>query len=559
MKTAYSYIRFSTPEQAKGDSLRRQVAASKEWCKANGYVLSEQSFFDSGKSASKGEHLKDGGELKKFIELVEKNIIPRGSVMLVENFDRLSRLPPVESIGLFLNIINAGIGVVFTLSYDKRVIDTNLLNKDQFVLQMVIAECIRAFSESNRKSVLIKASKQAKKDKMKSGLIVAHNNIPKYFTFDKSKGVYVHNEQTKIIVSLIEGALAGKSLYEMAKDLNARGIPTIRRKFEWSGNSIGAILRNPVLIGSYLGNKNYLPPIIDETTFYKLQNILNQNVSNRGKKAGLVNIFKGICFCASCDGRMNVGSGVYKEVPYRYLHCSNYGKKTSCKEKAYLRLDLIERDFFYNFLCKNPYELINGTDKAELKALQGKIAEMSARQNQVNDEIKKAIALLDKLDVAELEDKLTKLNGERDKLKCGIDALNAKAITIKDTPKNLDKWLVRVTRFGEGKNGEDVVNVLFRETMEGIDKALTDNKARESIRAMLPSIIGKITVDSKKRLFTVFDRMGRRLYQSDRYSSLNNNTERWRQSLKTWTKRKTAGGKVIVCKRYQRKPKKLSA
>ena len=29
---AYSYVRFSTPEQSKGDSLLRQTEAAVEWC-----------------------------------------------------------------------------------------------------------------------------------------------------------------------------------------------------------------------------------------------------------------------------------------------------------------------------------------------------------------------------------------------------------------------------------------------------------------------------------------------------------------------------------------------
>jgi DNA invertase Pin-like site-specific DNA recombinase len=33
MVKAYSYIRFSSPEQAQGDSLRRQTAKAEAWAK----------------------------------------------------------------------------------------------------------------------------------------------------------------------------------------------------------------------------------------------------------------------------------------------------------------------------------------------------------------------------------------------------------------------------------------------------------------------------------------------------------------------------------------------
>jgi DNA invertase Pin-like site-specific DNA recombinase len=37
----YSYTRFSTPEQASGDSYRRQLDAAKAWAAKEGLVLDE--------------------------------------------------------------------------------------------------------------------------------------------------------------------------------------------------------------------------------------------------------------------------------------------------------------------------------------------------------------------------------------------------------------------------------------------------------------------------------------------------------------------------------------
>jgi DNA invertase Pin-like site-specific DNA recombinase len=43
---AYSYIRFSTPEQALGDSERRQMEAARDYATANGLQLDESLTFD---------------------------------------------------------------------------------------------------------------------------------------------------------------------------------------------------------------------------------------------------------------------------------------------------------------------------------------------------------------------------------------------------------------------------------------------------------------------------------------------------------------------------------
>ena len=41
MSTAYSYVRFSTPEQIKGDSIRRQVELSQNYAEAHCLTLDD--------------------------------------------------------------------------------------------------------------------------------------------------------------------------------------------------------------------------------------------------------------------------------------------------------------------------------------------------------------------------------------------------------------------------------------------------------------------------------------------------------------------------------------
>jgi len=76
-KKAYSYIRFSTLQQLKGDSLRRQLEGSRKWAKENGYEL-DTSLRDLGVSAFSGAN-RTVGALKKFIDLIEQGQIDEGS------------------------------------------------------------------------------------------------------------------------------------------------------------------------------------------------------------------------------------------------------------------------------------------------------------------------------------------------------------------------------------------------------------------------------------------------------------------------------------------------
>ncbi len=106
---AYSYIRFSTPAQLKGDSLRRQLDKSQKYADDHGLDLREDfTIKDLGVSAYRGLNASKGA-LSVFLEEAKEGKIPVGAFLLVENPDRLSRLTPFEAFDIFSNIIKAGI------------------------------------------------------------------------------------------------------------------------------------------------------------------------------------------------------------------------------------------------------------------------------------------------------------------------------------------------------------------------------------------------------------------------------------------------------------------
>ena len=447
-----------------------------------------------------------------------------------------------------MQVIDSGIGLVFTGSYEKRIINSTLIDKEPYILQFIIGEMIRSYTESAEKSRKIIAAKQTKKNKMQAGEIVAHNNIPKYFTFDSIHRRYIHNDNTEIVRELVKGILSGKSLYGMADSLNERKVKTFRNGYQWSGNAIRQILRNRVLIGEYLGCKNYVPPIIDEEKFNKIQNILNQNQFNRGQRGEIANIFRGICFCAdeNCGKSMTVAAQ-YKDyktgktfaTPYRYLKCSVNGKHCACKNRGSFRLADMEEEFFLNFLFKNPLQLINEGDNRELNELNKAITSAQARLNKINGEIQKVVNLLADVPMAELKTKLTKLNEERDTVKNELDDLNSKVANVQGSPNtfaNLKKLMgdfhIKMKSFKVDKHGFDNVDTSdMDKAILDIRKALKDEYAREGIRIMLPALIGKIVVDTVKGQFYVYNRMGKMIYESHVYESNRNCTTVWRRSL----------------------------
>src|SRR4051794_40968026 len=102
---------------------------------------------DEGTSAYRGQHRKAGSALRAFLDEVKAGHVPRGSVLIIENLDRLSRENPWDSLPLLCDIVNAGIDVV-TLSpaevtYTR---DSNLTG-----LLLAVCELARAHSESRTK------------------------------------------------------------------------------------------------------------------------------------------------------------------------------------------------------------------------------------------------------------------------------------------------------------------------------------------------------------------------------------------------------------------------
>jgi len=165
MKTAYSYRRWSTASQSDRDSGIRQSNSAKRWMDdfgtSLGYILSEAKFTDAGKSGYKGKHIaKDEsgqakGDLMRFIQSVEEGTISRDSILLIDEISRFSRLPLSIAVPLFMDVLNSGIGLVFTSSFDKRIITAQLINSDGYLLPSLVSDNYLLICSSNESAFLL--------------------------------------------------------------------------------------------------------------------------------------------------------------------------------------------------------------------------------------------------------------------------------------------------------------------------------------------------------------------------------------------------------------------
>lgn len=517
MKTAYSYLRWSTRVQGKNDrdSRTRQTKSARDWIKNNGngkYHLSDEVFVDAGKSGFSGKHVAKDGDLNRFIELVERGTIKRDSILLIDEFSRFSRLQPTKALTLFMRVIDSGIGLVFTGSFDKRVIDSNLIDKDGYVLQFIIGEMIRSHSESAEKSRKVKSAKKKKLEDIRSGQIVKHNTVPKYFSWSESEKRYVHNHKTQIIKRLVEMYLDGHSLYGIAKQLNSEGIESIKRLSEWSPRSVKSILQSRALLGEYLGAKNFFPAIIDQDKFDRLQVVLKQNTTNKGKPADLCNMFKGLMYC-KCGKAMHVVTQSFdykhrkkKQRVYRYVRCGTVGSGgTSCDRHKMMNLDWVEQLVFSESLQTDPNKFLGKDDSTETRELRKLQLTKERELNSTSAEISKLVELSNSIQLEELKTKLTKVEKRREQIREEISSLNIQLADSESTSEKYDDWK-RLEMEGTLKEIDDASLRLIA--------TLQDNDKRMKLRTLLPSILQKIVCDPSNQKFWVFNRSGKVVFES---------------------------------------------
>ena len=164
---AFSYIRFSTKGQAEGGSLGRQLKASADYCERNKLrLLQRPEYNDYGVSGFRGRNADVGG-LGKFVDALKDGKIPRGSFLLVENIDRITRQTPYDAVDVIKALIDGGLNIV-DLSDRERIYNSETIRVERNYSTLV-ARCERAHEESRRKSELSNSNWQQKTAKAVAG------------------------------------------------------------------------------------------------------------------------------------------------------------------------------------------------------------------------------------------------------------------------------------------------------------------------------------------------------------------------------------------------------
>lgn len=331
---AYSYLRFSTPEQEQGDSKRRQIALAREYAARKGLVLDEElTLADCGVSAFRGANLRRDNALGAFLEAVEVGTVPRGSYLLVENLDRLSRQTARKALRTLEDIIDRGITVV-TLNPEHEYTAESLDDGVSFDLMIALLSMMRAHQESVIKRERVRKEYLERIERARRDKVRTKHSHPSWLRWDGTLKAYaLIPERAEIVRRIFKLALSGTGKDSIAAKLNSERIPVFGWGVRWYGSAILKLLTNRAAIGELNPNerrysedgrreliplgtiKNYYPAAVSARDFERVA-LLSKAANNprRGRHAAspVSNILGGLARCPECGGamtRVNKGKG----------------------------------------------------------------------------------------------------------------------------------------------------------------------------------------------------------------------------------------------------------
>lgn len=357
---AYSYIRFSTPEQANGNSLSRQLKLAQGYADSQGLVL-DTSLRDLGVSAFKGANYRDGA-LARFRTAVLSGAIPKGSVLIVEALDRLSRQKVLPALEDFLSLIRAGITIVTLMDDQRYSIET--IEADSMKLMISLLVMSRAYEESARKADRVAEVWEAKRARLVASGEVLTGRCVAWCRVEGSgptaRPVLIP-ERAAIVRRIFELTEKGYGRRQVASLFNREKIAPWGRGDGWQPSYVAKILGSRTVLGYFQPHrwttgdpprripdgaeiKEYYPPAVAEALYYRAHAARVVRVGGGGPKGSCVNnLFSGLAKCASCGRSMNYVDKGKKPKGGQYFVCDGSIRDLPCTDPVRWRYDAAEQ------------------------------------------------------------------------------------------------------------------------------------------------------------------------------------------------------------------------
>jgi DNA invertase Pin-like site-specific DNA recombinase len=504
LSKAYSYIRFSTPEQLKGDSLRRQTDLSEQYAKQHGLVLDNSlKLQDLGLSAYSGAN-RDRGALGTFLQLIESRKIAKGSILIVESLDRLSREEVFVALEQFMGIIRNGIKII-TLS-DNREYDKNNLNAIDLVVS-IMSMC-RAHEESAMKALRLGKAWENKRNLASTKKLTARS--PAWLKLNDTKTQFdIIEDRAEIIRKIFDMKLSGKGATAIIRELNGTNgiwMPESRDKRKvaengsqeitktkneettkvvvgWRESYVKKILHNRAVIGEYQPHRlskgkrepvgeailDYYPTIIDKDAFYRVQEQLRQNIHKGGQTGKISNLFSHIVKCGYCGGSFAYIDKGDSPKGGQYLICDKARRGLGCCKTS---VKYSETERLVLTYCKGLHtqDILDKNDETAINLLkmknEGIIGELISINKQIENIADSITTTEDKRVREILEKRMTERLNKQESLKQAKDNLqqkiDAESRSFESVQLTLDSQKELMSLLEKEKIGKKIIDLRLR-------------------------------------------------------------------------------------------------
>ncbi|MEO3683052.1 recombinase family protein [Shewanella vesiculosa] len=404
MRQAYSYVRLSSKKQIQGYGQERQWEAIQTSALAHGWNLSDKTFSDLGVSGWKGANIETGA-LSQFLQCVENGYVEKGSVLIVENVDRLSRAGVNRAVTLLMQLLDSGISI-FTFT-DNKLYEPNSPNPLMDLMGWALS-AQRAFEESERKSqMILNAKAKAREEARTSGKIITRR-CPSWLHVNAGKTEFeLLTERVETVRKIFNLYLNGYGTPRIGRLLTEEGRkPLVGRA--WYPRSLSRILQYRAVLGEYQPTlngkpegepiKNYYPAIISENQFNEAQAILKEGGAGKGRRGeNMLNYFAGLLRC-SCGEGMHIVSSKVKGKRYYQMRCLQY--RISCFGSSW---NFNKFSIFTLFALRRLplLELMGNRDNGNIKGLNAKVIELSSRLDDFQKQLENTINAIAELGLNE--------------------------------------------------------------------------------------------------------------------------------------------------------------
>lgn len=282
------------------------------------------------------------------------------------------------------------------------------------------------------------------------------------YTKDENGYLIIDEGESKIVERIYEMSLQGKGTDKIAETLNYEGIPTSYNKHDkggiykirdrynptfiteknksdakWRGKTIQGIIKNTLYKGERFWKGNYYnaPAIFSEVYWQKVNDNLQKNRNNTGKKVEHKYLLKGIIKC-SC-GRNMYGRSRVNKRDHTYICSSRRIKGENCGNRA-INIDKIEDIIWEHFFIKDELlKLLNEASKSGNSVLENLLFERGLLEKKLENNEKGKQSLIrsvmnDVFTDDEVKPEIEKIRNENRKIKLQISEIELRISNFKD-------------------------------------------------------------------------------------------------------------------------------